>query len=294
MMNKIKNIMFAFALAFVLYSCSNAGENKTGREYMPDMAHSIAVESNVYNGYWANTWDEESVVSLKELAIPREGVRGTVPRGKMAYDEVAHNAVAISDVNSTRPYYYEDTEADRARATAEMLANPIPITAAGLAEGKELYNTFCAVCHGTKGQFKDGIYASGIYPAAPANLVNDEFTAASPGRYYHVIMHGKNVMGHYKDKISYEERWNVIHYIRSLQAKEKGETYTEESNTLNDYAIPGAKWVAMNPMPMEKEEAPVSSDDAHDNEAHDEHSHDGDHHGDDHHGDDHGHSEGGH
>ena len=41
-------------------------------------------------------------------------------------------------------------------------------------------------------------------------------------------MYGKNVMGSYKDKISYEERWQVIHYIRSLQAKDKKLEYSEQ------------------------------------------------------------------
>ena len=60
----------------------------------------------------------------------------------------------------------------------------------------------------------------GVYPAQPANFLLEEFVQASEGRYYHSIMYGKNVMGGYADKLSYEERWQVIHYIRSLQAKE--------------------------------------------------------------------------
>jgi hypothetical protein len=54
-------------------------------------------------------------------------------------------------------------------------------------------------------------------------------------------MHGKNVMGGYADKLSYEERWNVIHYIRVLQAKETGTEYSESANTLNaSFGVPGA------------------------------------------------------
>ena len=60
------------------------------------------------------------------------------------------------------------------------------------------------------------------------------------GRYYHSIMYGKNVMGAYADKISYEERWNVIHWIRALQAKEQGKDYNENINTLNSTDTPFA------------------------------------------------------
>lgn len=73
----------------------------------------------------------------------------------------------------------------------------------------------------------------GKYPAQPAILTSDEFTAASNGRFYFAIMHGKNVMGSYADKLSYEERWQVIHYIRALQAQNKGLQYDENGNTLN-------------------------------------------------------------
>jgi hypothetical protein len=48
-------------------------------------------------------------------------------------------------------------------------------------------------------------------------------------------------MGGYSDKVSYEERWQVIHYIRSLQAKEAGATYNEEENTFNaTFGVPAA------------------------------------------------------
>ena len=58
-------------------------------------------------------------------------------------------------------------------------------------------------------------------------------------------MYGKNLMGSYADKISYEERWNVIHYIRSLQAKELKLAYNQLENTLNSVDQPaGADYLA--------------------------------------------------
>src|SRR5690606_21379217 len=97
---------------------------------------------------------------------------------------------------------------ERLRATAEIIANPFPITAKGLERGKELYDIQCAICHGAKG---DGLgylvsdeNPNAKYPAAPANFLLDDFVASSNGRYYHSIMYGSNLMGCYKDKISYE------------------------------------------------------------------------------------------
>ena len=45
-------------------------------------------------------------------------------------------------------------------------------------------------------------------------------------------------MGPYSDKLNYQERWEVIHYIRSLQAGTKKLEYTATSNTFNKEAIP--------------------------------------------------------
>ena len=42
-------------------------------------------------------------------------------------------------------------------------------------------------------------------------------------------MHGKGVMGSYKDKLSFEERWQVIHYLRSLQF---GDAYKPKAYTV--------------------------------------------------------------
>ena len=52
------------------------------------------------------------------------------------------------------------------------------------------------------------------------------------------MMYGKNVMGGYSDKLSFEERWQVMHYIRALQAKKLKVDYNEKSNTLSNIEKP--------------------------------------------------------
>ncbi|HJW30262.1 MAG TPA: cytochrome c, partial [Saprospiraceae bacterium] len=84
-----------------------------------------------------------------------------------------------------------------------------------------------------------GIIA-GVYPAAPANFTLDTFVHSSVGRFYHAIMRGRNAMGPYADKLSYKERWEVIHYIRSLEAQTKKMEYSPALNTLNQEATPWA------------------------------------------------------
>lgn len=248
-----KKIFVVFLLAGLIYlsSCQQPGGNVTGSEYMPDMSHSIAYEANSYNYYYNNTWGSEE--EYYEYAKPRKPVSGTVARGFAGDKNADFNASGISHAPSGNvPYYYGNTEEERNRAIVEIINNPYPITEDGLARGKELYDVFCGICHGDKADGAGYLVrdpnpatgdAGGKYPVQPANMLLDEFVSASNGRYYHAIMFGKNMMGAYKDKLSYEERWQVIHYIRSLQAKDKGMVYNNLENTLNNIDIPGGEIV---------------------------------------------------
>ena len=255
--------LFVLGLS-ALVGCSGPDENSPGAEYMPDMAHSIAYEANTYFDYYYNSWDSASVKSKYELVQPGLPVKGTVPRGYASQYfagvgagegavSAQANALAglygltdnIQDistaVNGNVPYYYEDSDVERLRAIADIRNNPFPITEDGLARGKELYNIFCGICHGAKGDGNGIIYENGKYPAKPANFLQEAWVDTSSGAYYHAIMHGKNVMGRYADKVSYEERWQIIHHIRGLQAREFKKEYTDEANTLvPSQALPAA------------------------------------------------------
>jgi mono/diheme cytochrome c family protein len=238
-----------FAWFFSL--CSPAGKNKTGHEYMPDMYHSVSYEANSLTNYFWNTWDKDTELTKAALSQPRGTVEGSIPRGYTgvfyngagALDVVtgknANNAISAK-VNGQAPFYYQNDEAERIRCEQELIANPFDITDAGLNTAKPLYNIYCGVCHGDKGDGQGYLYAgpSAKYPAAPKNLLSDEMINAGNGRYYFGIMHGKNMMGSYADKLSFEERWQVIHYIRSLQAKSKSLEYSEKANTLSNVEKP--------------------------------------------------------
>ncbi len=291
----MKNFILSICISSILImsSCSSSDRNNTGTEYMPDMFHSIAYEANLDDYYYYNTWGTEAEYS--KLAQPREPVAGTIARGYAAPIEAKYvdgsatpNAMAIP-VNGSVPYYYSDTEEERTRAMNELIKNPFPITASGLKSGEELYNTFCAICHGKKGDgngwLVDEANLGAKYPAQPANFLDANFKAVgdSNGRYYHSIMYGKNVMGGYADKISYEERWNVIHWIRALQAKEQGKDYNENINTLNGTDTPMASVKKVAEKVIEKMDHSGGSHDA--NHGHESGHHEGDHHHD---GDDHG------
>lgn len=250
-----KGLFFVSIISF-MGACQQPGENQTGSEFIPDMVHGLAIEGNVYSDYTLNKYDK-SVLDYRVASTPGLPVDGTVPRGyaglslkgdaaavmALMNGQTSYNAIRMT-ANGHVPYYYADTEADRDRSNAEIVGAPFPITKAGLEKGKALYDIFCGICHGETGNGLGYLVRDdgGKYPAAPANFLQDTFYQSNNGRLYHAIMYGKNVMGGYADKLNFEERWHVVHYIRSLQAKEKKLEYSENANTLNPaWGVPLAK-----------------------------------------------------
>ncbi|MBX7164279.1 MAG: cytochrome c [Saprospiraceae bacterium] len=247
-MKTLKIFSLAIFIGFIGQSCSPAGGNSPGHEYMPDMVHSTAVEANVNNYYWYHTWDSDEYLNY---ASPRKPVKNTIARGywgnlsgdsssrqsyQMAMSGDAFNNAIRVNPNGKVAYLYGDSEEERTRAKKEITRNAYPISAQGLEKGKQLYGIYCAICHGDKGDGAGYLVREdgGVYPAQPANFLKDEFITSSEGRYYHAIMYGFNVMGGYSDKLSYEERWQVIHHIRALQAASKNLVYSEKENTLTN------------------------------------------------------------
>lgn len=270
-------VLFGGIIA-TLIACSPANGERRGHEYMPDMVHTTGYEANLYDFYGFNRWG--TAAEYKKFVMPKHSVTGTVARGQIMWADAADLNTRMSEMeafegetdgsiaftpNGSVPYYYANTEEERTRAMKEITTNPFPITTASMIHGKDLYNIYCGICHGEKGDghgylVRDedpakGIIA-GVYPAAPANFLLDTFVHATPGRFYHAIMHGKNVMGSYADKLSYKERWDVIHYIRSLQAASKKAEYSPALNTFNQEATPFAVVEA----DMKKKMVPVQGD----------------------------------
>jgi len=254
---------FGGLIMISMISCQSAGGNQTGSEYMPDMAHSVAYEINTYSYYYNNRYGTED--DLHKAVQPRLPINGTIARGYAGTSDHtgghSHQGIAYK-ANGSVPYYYADNEEDRLKAIAEVVNNPYPITTAGLEKGKLLYNIQCAICHGEKGDGAGYLIRDdgGKYPVQPANFLLDDLITSSNGRYYHTLIYGRNLMGGYSENLSYEERWDVIHYIRSLQAVSKTLEYSEKVNTLNNIEVPNALVMAQKAAQAPIADAKVVSD----------------------------------
>lgn len=230
----MKNLTSIYSLATVclasllLWSCGRAGGEDTGSEYMPDMAHSIAYEANYNSYYYNNTWDGEE--AYRSYAGPRKPVKGTVARGYLPskYQKLEDYRTSEEETHvALQEKVWEMMKTDASIQNEIVPASKEELEKV-LAQGAHLYSINCEVCHGEKLDGNGVLYneGEGKYSAKPANLVNEEFSAALDGRFLNAILHGKGMMQSHADKMSPMERWKVIHYIRSMQAEKNGKEYS--------------------------------------------------------------------
>lgn len=167
---------------------------------------------------YGRTYDEA-------LLVTRDPAEGTMPRGWKPYP-LAHLTESIEDAKQADPgidpVLVSEMELEAARQAGELLANPVPLTGEALLRGRNRYDIFCIVCHGPRGQ-ADGS-ATGTNPVtgvprfpAPPSLHTEQAQGYADGTIYHIITMGTGKMPGYSDKLTEEDRWKVIHYVRALQ-----------------------------------------------------------------------------
>ncbi|MEP6726498.1 MAG: c-type cytochrome, partial [Bacteroidota bacterium] len=200
-MKKISIITIVTAVIILSQSCSDV-QRTPSRVYMPDMAYSVAVE----------TYSDYSKLADSGIFYNARPVNGTVKRGEEAY----HYEI-LADTTGT----YN---------TSSNLKNPLPpMDKLQLAEAERLYLVNCGICHG-KGLKGDGPLhtrsdgTEGPYSAAPANFVDPaagggKYYAMSEGTMFHSVTYGKNMMGSYASQVTPKQRWMIVSYIKSKQAK---------------------------------------------------------------------------
>lgn len=202
----------AVSVAGLFWGCTAHGDNP-GREYAPNMYHSVAYEplsqiTDESAGRWVNSLDNgpdrgEYFNSNKynpyrmTMRLP---AANTVKRNKFGW----------------LPYRSGKVAKDSIDLVVRDLKNPLDSTAAIVAEGKLLYESNCKHCHGAGGA-GDGLVAD-KYPGV-ANLTGDSYVVMSEAHVFHVITYGAGLMGAHGSQVSPEDRWKIAKYVKVLQKK---------------------------------------------------------------------------
>ena len=186
----MKNIINIAVVIFISVSLTSCFDKETPNyQYMPNMYKGIGPETN---------GEYEILPNEQGNMMP---VKGTISRG-------------------WKPYEYENTLEGKALATSE-LKNQLAVTDKNLEEGKELYEIYCALCHGNKGDGKGILVEREKFLGIPSYA--DPGRTINEGSTYHVMMYGLNSMGSHASQTNEKERWQIVMHVLDLKASLNGE-----------------------------------------------------------------------
>ncbi len=187
MKNTIK-ILAVVAVMISIVSCQK--DSRPNYQYMPNMYEPVSYET--YGEYGVFPGGQEAMQPAK----------GSIPRGWMPYD-------------------FENSQTGYQLAK-DSLKNPIKYTKENEEAGKALYDIYCAVCHGAKGDGKGILVQREKILGIPS--YDDIGRAITEGSIYHVMYYGINSMGSYASQTSEHERWQIVQYVEKLKADLEGKT----------------------------------------------------------------------
>ncbi len=198
----MKNIVNIAVIIIISMSLTSCFDKKTPNyRYMPNMYTSVSYET--YGEY-------EILPNGQEAMLPPDG---TIARG-------------------WNPYEFENTNEGKALATTN-LKNPLEVSVKNLEKGKVLFEIFCAICHGSKGDGQGILVEREKFLGIPSYA--DPGRTITEGNIYHVMMYGLNSMGSYASQTNEKERWQIAMHILDLKAALNGEPLW--SDTYKDSTI---------------------------------------------------------
>jgi mono/diheme cytochrome c family protein len=93
------------------------------------------------------------------------------------------------------------------------LRNPVPATAESLAQGKTLFDINCAMCHGHTSAER-GPVGKKLTPPPPG-LDHELLQSLGDADIFKAITFGFGRMPPFQEKLTPQERWNLVNYLRT-------------------------------------------------------------------------------
>jgi mono/diheme cytochrome c family protein len=100
---------------------------------------------------------------------------------------------------------------------AKQVVNPLKASQADLPGARKLYLDKCAECHGDTGK-GDGPQGK-MYDPLPSNLTDAaHMNSVSDGELFYKISEGHRPMPAFRKRLTEEQRWQLVLFLRSLTA----------------------------------------------------------------------------
>ena len=180
-MKSLSKIVIVLGLSALVTSC--ADKDSPNYQYYPDMYESIGYETYAESHAFANG---------KEAQLVPEGA---VKRGFDVYEFPNTNeGYNLAKLNSK---------------------SPLDSIAKSSDKGVQLFNIYCAICHGEKGDGQGNLVKREKFLGVPS-YADREITE---GSVFHVVTFGLNSMGSHANQLTQEERWIVSAYVMKLKSE---------------------------------------------------------------------------
>ena len=103
-------------------------------------------------------------------------------------------------------------------AKSMTIKNPTAMSKENIANGKDQYAKYCKSCHGVAG-LGDGPKAASL-DVACSDFSTTKFQGETDGAIFFKISEGHGKMPAFKKNITDDnDRWMIVHYLRTLKAK---------------------------------------------------------------------------
>ena len=112
------------------------------------------------------------------------------------------------------PFEYENSTEGYELAKAN-LKSPLDSLGRNPEKAKELFEIYCATCHGNNGNGNGKLVEREKFLGVPSY----KDRVITEGSIYHVITYGLNSMGSHANQLSPQERWLVTDYVLKLKSE---------------------------------------------------------------------------
>jgi mono/diheme cytochrome c family protein len=184
-MNIMKSLIKISVILVVLITMTSCRKDTAPNyQFMPNMYAPISYETYGESKAFANGIEAQL------------SAEGTISRGHSLFE-------------------YENSLEGYALAK-ENLKSPLDSTQVNLDNAKVLFEIYCGICHGVKGDGQGNLVKREKILGIPR--YDDPARAINEGSIYHTIYYGKNAMGSYANQLNEKERWEVVSYVLKLKA----------------------------------------------------------------------------
>lgn len=183
--------------ALSIFGLRGSKSTKPPIEVFPDMDHQARYGPQGSNSFFSNGQNDRPIPA------------NTVARGNY-FNQADVFSADFSDANLGDTVFHDGKDAN-----GNLVKKvPLEITHELMETGRQKYEIFCISCHGAAG---DGNGVTKPYGILATSYHDDRLRTVEDGHIYDVITNGYNQMYGLKDRMTPEERWATVLYVRALQ-----------------------------------------------------------------------------